>query len=183
MRVGSLGKVVFEVSSARVLTPASIALSCDARYEDHEVQGSSPRSEFLAPNLGSVTLAMTLRRDLGVDPVAEAQSLEAMLRRGEVVPLVLAGKYLGKWTIRSGQGHEEGVVLGAYYNEREQDPGQPPAHEYKRYADGTQMFYDREGHTCVRNMPTGEIPLTCGGSSIVITDDRIRLISPRIDLN
>ena len=100
MRVGSLGKVVFEVSSARVLTPASIALSCDARYEDHEVQGSSPRSEFLAPNLGSVTLAMTLRRDLGVDPVAEAQSLEAMLRRGEVVPLVLAGKYLGKWTIR-----------------------------------------------------------------------------------
>ena len=83
----------------------------------------------------------------------------------------------------SGQGHEEGVVLGAYYNEREQDPGQPPAHEYKRYADGTQMFYDREGHTCVLNMPTGEITLTCGGSSIVITDDRIRLISPRIDLN
>lgn len=100
MQTGSLGDVVFEVSSGRIMTPHAVALSHEARYEDHEVQGVQPRSEFLAPGLGGCTLALTLRRDLGVDPIAEAMKVERMLAKGEVVRLVIAGKNLGKWTVR-----------------------------------------------------------------------------------
>jgi len=100
MHTGSLGDVVFEVSSARMFTPGSFSMSRDARYEDHEVQGAFPRSEFLAPGLGSCSLSMVLRRDLGCDPATEAERLEEKLILGEVLRLIIAGKNLGKWTLR-----------------------------------------------------------------------------------
>ncbi|MBQ3059875.1 MAG: phage tail protein [Desulfovibrio sp.] len=100
MRVGSLGDVIFEVSSHRVSTLGGMNMSRDARYEDHEVQGAFPRSEFLAPGLGSCSLSMVLRRDLGCDPAAEAEQLEEKLIRGEVLRLIIVGKNLGKWTLR-----------------------------------------------------------------------------------
>lgn len=96
MRTGSLGDVVFEASSGRVFTPSGVSMSRDGRYEDHEVQGTFPRSEYLAPNLGGCTLTMILRRDLGVDPAAEAEKLEEKLINGEVLRLVVAGKNLGR---------------------------------------------------------------------------------------
>jgi phage baseplate assembly protein V len=46
----------------------------------------------------------------------------------------------------SGQGHEAGVVLGAYYNPKEQDPGQDAHMEYSRFSDGTVICYDRQAH-------------------------------------
>lgn len=100
MRVGSLGSIVFEVADGRVFTPASMSLSRDARFEDHEVQGTHPRPEFMAPGLGTCSLSLTLRRDFGVDPLAEAEKLEKMLTEGEVAQMIIAGKNLGKWTVR-----------------------------------------------------------------------------------
>ena len=100
MRVGSLGDIVFEVSSKRIFTPQTFSMSRDARYEDHEVHGAFPRSEFLAPGLGTASLTMVLRRDLGVEPAEEAERLEEKLINGEVLRLVVAGKNLGKWTLR-----------------------------------------------------------------------------------
>lgn len=49
----------------------------------------------------------------------------------------------------SGQGREQGVVLGAYYNEREEDPEQPPHMDYHKYEDGTEIWYDRKEHRLV----------------------------------
>ena len=49
----------------------------------------------------------------------------------------------------SGQGNEQGVVLGAYYNGEENDPGQPQRIDYRRYEDGTELWYDRETHKLV----------------------------------
>jgi phage baseplate assembly protein V len=46
----------------------------------------------------------------------------------------------------SGQGHEAGIVLGAYYNPVEKDPEQPAHMEYSRFSDGTVILYDREAH-------------------------------------
>lgn len=46
----------------------------------------------------------------------------------------------------SGQGHEQGVILGAYYNGREAAPDVPAGQDYHRYADGTELWYDREAH-------------------------------------
>lgn len=84
----------------------------------------------------------------------------------------------------SGQGEEEGVVLGAYYNEREQDPGQPPTHDYKRYEDGARVFYDRKAHELVMDVPpAGRILLRVGASQIEITEQRILIQSPLVDIN
>lgn len=84
----------------------------------------------------------------------------------------------------SGQGHEEGVVLGAYYNKRERDPGQPPAHDYKRYVDGTQMHYDREAHEFILDVNSGgRILLRVGSSHIEITARRVLIQSPLVDIN
>lgn len=84
----------------------------------------------------------------------------------------------------SGQGHEEGVVLGAYYNEREQDPKQPPTHDYKRYADGTVTYYDRVAHEFILDVnPAGRILLRVGPSQVEITHDRILIESPLVDIN
>ncbi len=49
----------------------------------------------------------------------------------------------------SGQGCEQGVLLGAYYNGQEGDPGQPAHMDYKRYSDGTELWYDREAHKLI----------------------------------
>lgn len=46
----------------------------------------------------------------------------------------------------SGQGHEQGVILGAYYNAREAAPDVPAGQDFHRYADGTELWYDREAH-------------------------------------
>lgn len=100
MQTGTLGSTVFEVSTAKVMTPASVGLSRDASFEDHQVQGDYPRPEFLAPGLMSVNLAITLRADLGVDPWGEAEKLEFAMVDGEVLRLVIAGQNLGKFTIR-----------------------------------------------------------------------------------
>ncbi len=100
VQTGSLGDVVFEVSQGRIYTPEGVNPGRSARYEDHEVQGAEPRPEFLSPGLGEISLNMTLRRDLGVDPVAEADKLKTYMDKGEVLRLVLAGTNLGKWTIR-----------------------------------------------------------------------------------
>lgn len=100
MQVGSLGDVVFEVSSACVRTVSGVQFSREARYEDHQVQGAAPRAEFLSPGLGTGTLTLLLRRDMGVDPLTEAKRLRRMMDDGSVVRLVLANANLGKWTIR-----------------------------------------------------------------------------------
>lgn len=100
MQTGTLGNTVFEVSSAKVFTPNGISMVRDMKYEDHEVQGNFPRPEYLAPGLMSVTLGMTLRADLGVDPIGEAEKLEDAMLDGEVLRLVLSGQNLGEFTIR-----------------------------------------------------------------------------------
>lgn len=101
MRVGSLGDVVFETGTERVFTPHAMSRSRAARYEDHQVQGDAPRSEFLAPELAGFDLSIRLRSSLGVDPLSMADQIAAYCTSGEVVRLIIAGCNLGKVTVRS----------------------------------------------------------------------------------
>lgn len=49
----------------------------------------------------------------------------------------------------SGQGMEQGVVLGACYSSQTPPPAQPAAHDYMRYEDGTEIWYDRTAHKLI----------------------------------
>ncbi len=84
----------------------------------------------------------------------------------------------------SGQGCEEGVLLGAYYSEREKAPDQPPTHVYRKFKDGAEMFFDREEHTFQMTFPPGTtFRIAVGPNELVMDDAGIRISGPRIDLN
>ncbi len=101
MHIGTLGKIVFEVSDSRVFTPSQVTRERKARIEEHQVQGNLPCVEFLAPELGTFSLTMTLNAGLGVNPMQEADNLASMCKRGEVNRLILAGWNWGRVIIES----------------------------------------------------------------------------------
>ena len=101
MRVGVLGDVVFEVSDSRVFTPSQVTRERKARIEEHQVQGALPCVEFLAPELGTFSISMTLNAGLGINPMQEADKIAAMCKRGEVLRLILGGLNWGKVIIES----------------------------------------------------------------------------------
>lgn len=101
MQIGSLGEVVFEASSGRVLTPTEFQVDCAARFEEHKVVGAPPRLEFLSAELTGMSLPIRLRADMGVNPATEAEKLSALCREGKVVRLILAGRSQGDVVIES----------------------------------------------------------------------------------
>lgn len=90
----------------------------------------------------------------------------------------------------SGQGREQGVILGAYYNAREAAPDVPAGQDYHRYADGTELWYDRESHT-LRGVIKGNAELELEGGlaaharkEITLeSDTRIKIRAPLIERN
>lgn len=49
----------------------------------------------------------------------------------------------------SGQGFEQGVVLGAVYSPKCPSPNQPSGQDYTKYEDGTEIWYDRTAHKLI----------------------------------
>jgi len=89
----------------------------------------------------------------------------------------------------SGNGHEEGIVLGAYYNGTEQAPSQAPAIDYHRYADGTELWYDRENHKLVAKVQgdaeletKGNVSARVQGFIVAESTVSIELKAPQIRL-
>ena len=82
----------------------------------------------------------------------------------------------------SGQGCEQGVVLGAYYNGQETDPGVPASHDYHRYADGTEIWYDREAHKLIARVQ-GDCELTCEGYAKITAKGEISAESTEASVN
>lgn len=89
----------------------------------------------------------------------------------------------------SGQGWEQGLVLGAYFNERESDPGQAAHMDYKKYADGTEIWYDREAHKLTAKV-RGDAEIECEKTVtakakeeiLAESDKKIKLKAPEIEL-
>lgn len=101
MKIGSFGDVVFEVSDKRVCTPSGVSRERKARFEEHQVQGNLPCLEFMAPELDTMSLQITLNASLGVNPLDEAKILEDYCAAGIVSNLLLAGYNWGKYVLES----------------------------------------------------------------------------------
>lgn len=63
----------------------------------------------------------------------------------------------------SGQGMEAGVVLGAHYSDKTPSPGQEATEDYRRYEDGTELWYDRKAHK-LRGIVKGDVELEVEGA-------------------
>lgn len=100
MVIGILGEVLFLTSSEVVATPNSFKKTSESLFTDHQIPGAAPRSEFIAPKLTTFDLAIQLRSELGVLPVALAELLELYCREGGAKRLIIAGYNFGRVTVR-----------------------------------------------------------------------------------
>lgn len=99
MQTGSLGDVVFETSSDRILTPNAFSWERSAKYASNDLVGAKPCLEYVAPELSGGTLSIQLREDFGVNPVQAAGRLSQMCHDGEVLRLIIGGQNLGNVVI------------------------------------------------------------------------------------
>jgi phage protein U len=93
--IGSLGEVVFEVSSESVKTFDDLSMQWSAKYAQHDIHGRKGLLEFtgLAPT--SLSLKIQLSSALGIVPKDELSTLRDMLKAGKAVPFVLEGEPQG----------------------------------------------------------------------------------------
>lgn len=89
----------------------------------------------------------------------------------------------------AGNGCEQGVLLGAYYNGENAAPGQPASMDYKKYSDGTQIWYDRDNHKLIARV-MGDAEIECEKTISakakqdvnVESETRIKLKAPEIEI-
>lgn len=97
--IGTLGEAVFEVSIDRVFTFRDFSRSGSPRLEEHAVIGRKPTLEYVAPGLNEISFSIRLDRFLGVDPEKELEKIREAMEQGQIIPLIIGGKYLGRWVI------------------------------------------------------------------------------------
>lgn len=102
--IGNLGKTLnFQVSDKHVLTIRGMQKTAAGRWASHARIGKAPRSEFLGPDLGTITFQVTLSAALGVHPSKQLAKIEKAIRKGKAMEFVLGGKKVGDnlWVIQS----------------------------------------------------------------------------------
>lgn len=102
MAIGSWGKqVVFEVSDKKIMTPSDFEYSSTARWNSHEIIGSTPKGEFVGPGTGQVSINITLDATLGVKPASVINTLRKARDKGTVEYLKIGKAKIGsyKWAI------------------------------------------------------------------------------------
>lgn len=97
MVIGSLGKVVFRVSSSFVETFSNFKQTSGAQYSTHQRHGREDLPEFTGRDLDKITFNIELLASFGVDPGAEIEKLREYLRRGTTLTLVIGGDVVGAW--------------------------------------------------------------------------------------
>ena len=102
-QLGTLGDIVFEVSDKTVRTFDAYTQTTAGRWAVHEPISANPRPEFLGPQQGEIAFEIHLSASLGIDPLAEKEKIEAIVREGKHAPFMLGLKPVsdGDWYIES----------------------------------------------------------------------------------
>ncbi|WP_297429326.1 phage tail protein [Clostridium sp.] len=101
--IGYFGKVVFKASRKKVLTFSDLKHSTSGRIEKHNVIGKKPVSEFIGPDVDTITFTINLNGSNGVKPRTEMEKWTKMANDGVAEILVIGHKALGKdkWIVKS----------------------------------------------------------------------------------
>ncbi len=97
MIVGSLGSIVFQVSSNTIETINSFQWSGAARYATHQRHGVSDLIEFTGIDAEKITFDIELSAYLGVSPQTELDKLKRLMKSGTAVPLVFGSRVFGQF--------------------------------------------------------------------------------------
>jgi len=103
-KVGSWGKdIVFSVDDKKLFTPSTFERSGSARWANHEIIGSKPKSEFLGPGTDQIQMDITLDINLGIKPIKIIKKLKKAKDTGKVNTLMIGTNKIGnyKWLIES----------------------------------------------------------------------------------
>lgn len=102
-QIGSFGSLIFEVTHEKVRTFDELTRSATARWSKHERFGQKPRSEFLGPDLDSISFKMRFDAQYGVNPKSEMDKLLDLCRSGKADTLIIGGTPIGRdqWVITS----------------------------------------------------------------------------------
>ncbi len=104
MVVGNWGTdIVFRVSEREALLLQNLTRTVGSEWATHSRIGLKDQSEYLRPSLQQVTFTLVLDATLGVRPRATLDKLADLTERGEVNPLVIGGRRVGRnrWKINS----------------------------------------------------------------------------------
>lgn len=112
MAVGTLGSIVFSTYDKRILTPNSLSKTAGSSWAVHETIGGKQKTEYMGPELQTLTFEMTISAELGVRPRELMKQLEEMAEGREAHLLVIGGKLVGDnpWRLVS-LSEEWGTVL------------------------------------------------------------------------
>lgn len=101
-KIGSYGDIVFEVSPKKTQTFTDFNRKGSAIWNDHEIVGLKPKSEFNGPGLEEISLVMLLKAELGINPIKQLEKLRKMRDSGKVAPFILGGKPISQnyWSIQ-----------------------------------------------------------------------------------
>jgi phage protein U len=101
--IGSLGDVVFEVSSESIRTFDALNIQLSAKYAQHDIHGRKGLLEFTGLDPAKLSFKIRLDAALGLMPKDELTALRGILEAGKAVPFVLDGEPQGwhLWVIES----------------------------------------------------------------------------------
>jgi len=107
--VGSLGNILFEVSSQKILTFNNLSRSGSGRWAVHDIINRKSLSEFLGPGQEEISFSVRLDASNGVIPRDELAKMRYMRDTGEASVLVIGGEPVtwNLWTLESvKEGHK-----------------------------------------------------------------------------
>jgi len=99
--VGTLGNIVFSVSSNQVRTFEGMSWDSSAQYAQHNRHLRDVLLEFTGTNADTISFSMYFSAFLGVNPMNELAKLLNAERSGQIMRLVIGNRAYGKhrWVI------------------------------------------------------------------------------------
>lgn len=101
MLVGSLGKIIFVVSSHYIKTIDELKFENSVTYAEHQILKRKPKLEFLSENLKTASFNIQLKAIYNVNPLAAAKELNDYMVNGTVVRFIMGIENKGKFVITS----------------------------------------------------------------------------------
>lgn len=117
--IGTFGDLIFEGNARKVQMPRNIQVENKGRWSKAETQGKIPQSEFIGPDIQTVTFDITFSAGLGVNPDSQLKILKRMVEKGENHRLILNGRPFGKYPMAIKSASESWNVVtqkGAVYS-------------------------------------------------------------------
>ena len=101
MRIGTLGNLVFQVSSETVQTIDDLQWSGSAQYSTHQRHLGKGLLEFTGVDPDDLSFSIFLSRSLGVEPEESLALLRQYERNGTTLPFSLGSRPYGeyRWVI------------------------------------------------------------------------------------